>query len=258
MSLRDRPRLRAGHAAGRTAAGTGAADGAAAADLLGERRDELARLRNNLRPIVLLAVGARDLHRGDGGDRHALCDRPALEHRLPARGHRRAARRGGAARDRAPASICRAGILVILEGEGLANDATALILYRFALVAISVGAFLAAEGRAERSSLIVAGEMSSASASAGLLLRLRKWRQAPPGRADALTDHALRLLLADRAFRWFRRDRHRRLWSLCQLERAAVDLRVDATTRDLLLGPHHLFDRGPAVSAHGLPDARAL
>jgi monovalent cation/hydrogen antiporter len=30
-------------------------------------------------------------------------------------------------------------ILVILEGEGLANDATALILYRFALVAISIG-----------------------------------------------------------------------------------------------------------------------
>jgi monovalent cation/hydrogen antiporter len=32
-------------------------------------------------------------------------------------------------------------ILVILEGEGLANDATALILYRFALVAISIGTF---------------------------------------------------------------------------------------------------------------------
>ena len=32
-------------------------------------------------------------------------------------------------------------ILVILEGEGLANDATALILYRFALAAIMVGHF---------------------------------------------------------------------------------------------------------------------
>src|SRR6201987_2433961 len=32
-------------------------------------------------------------------------------------------------------------ILVILEGEGLANDATALILYRFALAAITTGAF---------------------------------------------------------------------------------------------------------------------
>src|SRR5918912_2499781 len=32
-------------------------------------------------------------------------------------------------------------ILVVLEGEGLANDATALILYRFALAAVSTGAF---------------------------------------------------------------------------------------------------------------------
>jgi CPA1 family monovalent cation:H+ antiporter len=32
-------------------------------------------------------------------------------------------------------------ILVVLEGEGLANDATALILYRFAVVAITTGAF---------------------------------------------------------------------------------------------------------------------
>ena len=35
-------------------------------------------------------------------------------------------------------------ILVILEGEGLANDATALILYRFAVLAVSTGTFLAA------------------------------------------------------------------------------------------------------------------
>ena len=32
-------------------------------------------------------------------------------------------------------------ILIVLEGEGLANDATTLILYRFAVVAISTGAF---------------------------------------------------------------------------------------------------------------------
>ena len=37
-------------------------------------------------------------------------------------------------------------ILVVLEGEGLANDATALILYRFAVAAISTGTVLAAEG----------------------------------------------------------------------------------------------------------------
>jgi len=46
----------------------------------------------------------------------------------------------------APLSIARRmqlprRILVILEGEGLANDATALILYRFAIVAVSAGVF---------------------------------------------------------------------------------------------------------------------
>jgi len=34
-------------------------------------------------------------------------------------------------------------LLVVLEGEGLANDATALILYRFAVVAVSTGMFSA-------------------------------------------------------------------------------------------------------------------
>jgi len=32
-------------------------------------------------------------------------------------------------------------IVVVLEGEGLANDATALILYRFAVAAVSTGVF---------------------------------------------------------------------------------------------------------------------
>jgi CPA1 family monovalent cation:H+ antiporter len=46
----------------------------------------------------------------------------------------------------APLSIVRRlqiprRLAVILEGEGLANDATALILYRFAVVAVSAGAF---------------------------------------------------------------------------------------------------------------------
>ena len=37
-------------------------------------------------------------------------------------------------------------IRVILEGEGLANDATALVLYRFAVAAVSVGSFSLAQG----------------------------------------------------------------------------------------------------------------
>src|SRR6516165_1529556 len=46
----------------------------------------------------------------------------------------------------APLSIARRlelprRLLVILEGEGLANDAAALILYRFAIAAVSAGVF---------------------------------------------------------------------------------------------------------------------
>ncbi|MGY3295315.1 hypothetical protein ACVWWP_008382 [Bradyrhizobium sp. LM3.6] len=103
-ALRYRSRLRAGHAAGRTAAGTGTADGAAAADLLGQRRHELARVQEQFTPDRAARGRRGDLHRGAGGGRHALCDWPALGYRLPARRHCRAARRGGTARDRAPAA----------------------------------------------------------------------------------------------------------------------------------------------------------
>src|SRR6516162_105003 len=48
-------------------------------------------------------------------------------------------------------------ILVILEGEGLANDATALILYRFAIVAVSAGAFSLGRAAGEFA-LIIVGE----------------------------------------------------------------------------------------------------
>src|SRR5712671_5670001 len=47
-------------------------------------------------------------------------------------------------------------LLVVLEGEGLANDATALILYRFAVVAIATGAFspVQAAGTLDRKSVV--------------------------------------------------------------------------------------------------------
>src|SRR5207253_2462366 len=63
----------------------------------------------------------------------------------------------------APLSIARRmqlprRILVILEGEGLANDATALILYRFAVMAVSAGMFSLGEA-ATVFAAIVAGEL---------------------------------------------------------------------------------------------------
>jgi Na+/H+ antiporter len=79
----------------------------------------------------------------------------------------------------APLSIARRlhlprRIVVILEGEGLANDATALILYRFAVAAVggglvsmthAVGTFIA----------IVVGELVWGVVVGWLMLRLRRW-----------------------------------------------------------------------------------
>ncbi len=63
-------------------------------------------------------------------------------------------------------------ILIILEGEGLANDATALILYRFTVAAISTGMFSLPKA-AGTFAVIVAGEMLFGAAIGWLSLRMR-------------------------------------------------------------------------------------
>src|SRR3954466_10643305 len=62
-------------------------------------------------------------------------------------------------------------IVVVLEGEGLANDATALILYRFAVAAISTGMFSLPKA-AGTFILIVAGEVLFGAAVGWLSLRM--------------------------------------------------------------------------------------
>jgi CPA1 family monovalent cation:H+ antiporter len=79
----------------------------------------------------------------------------------------------------APLSIARRleiprRILVVLEGEGLANDATALILYRFAVGAVSAGVF-SFGGAAGLFAAIVAGEIVWGVGIGWLMLRLRRW-----------------------------------------------------------------------------------
>jgi Na+/H+ antiporter len=69
-------------------------------------------------------------------------------------------------------------ILVVLEGEGLANDATALILYRFAVAAVSSGTFSLGEA-AGTFTLIVIGEIIYGIAIGWLSLRLRQWAREP-------------------------------------------------------------------------------
>jgi Na+/H+ antiporter len=63
-------------------------------------------------------------------------------------------------------------ILVVLEGEGLANDATALILYRFAVVAISTGLFSLPQATGTFAAIVV-GEMLFGAAVGWLSLHAR-------------------------------------------------------------------------------------
>ncbi len=69
-------------------------------------------------------------------------------------------------------------LLVVLEGEGLANDATALILYRFAVAAAVTGTFSLPEA-AGTFALIVVGEIFYGIAVGWLSLRLRQWAREP-------------------------------------------------------------------------------
>jgi Na+/H+ antiporter len=69
-------------------------------------------------------------------------------------------------------------VLVILEGEGLANDATALILYRFAVIAISTGSFSLTKASGTFG-MIVVGEIFFGVGIGWLSLQLRQWAQNP-------------------------------------------------------------------------------
>ncbi len=83
----------------------------------------------------------------------------------------------------APLSIARRlqlprRFLVILEGEGLVNDASALILYRFAITAVSLGVF--SIGHAVGTfAAIVGGEILWGIGVGWAILRLRRWVRDP-------------------------------------------------------------------------------
>jgi CPA1 family monovalent cation:H+ antiporter len=69
-------------------------------------------------------------------------------------------------------------LLVVLEGEGLANDATALILYRFAVVAISTGAFSFGQAAGTFAAIVV-GEIAWGIGIGWLSLRARRLARDP-------------------------------------------------------------------------------
>ena len=69
-------------------------------------------------------------------------------------------------------------LVVVLEGEGLANDATALILYRFAVAAVATGLF-SLDKAAGEFALIVVGEIAYGIAVGWLSLQVRRWARDP-------------------------------------------------------------------------------
>ncbi len=83
----------------------------------------------------------------------------------------------------APLSIARRmeiprRILVVLEGEALANDTTALILYRFAVAAVSLGTFSFNQAAATFAAIVV-GEILWGIVVGWVMLRLRRWVNEP-------------------------------------------------------------------------------
>ncbi len=83
----------------------------------------------------------------------------------------------------APLSIARRmhlprRLVVILEGEGLANDASALILYRFAVASVSFSVFSFGQA-AGMFAAIICGEILWGIGVGWLMLRLRRWVKDP-------------------------------------------------------------------------------
>lgn len=83
----------------------------------------------------------------------------------------------------APLAIARSlglprRLLLVLDGEGLANDATALILYRFAVAAVATGAFSLPPAVGDFA-LIVIGEIAYGIGVGWVSLRLRRWAHDP-------------------------------------------------------------------------------
>ncbi len=69
-------------------------------------------------------------------------------------------------------------LLIILEGEGLVNDATALILFAFAVGAVSSGGVSVFTALADFTAIVV-GELAWGMAVAWVLLRVRRWAKSP-------------------------------------------------------------------------------
>ena len=85
-------------------------------------------------------------------------------------------------------------VLTVLEGESLVNDATALVLFSFAVGAVADGAGVSIARAAGTFGVIVAAELAYGLAVGAAMLRLRRWTQ------DARVEIVLALLTPFAAF----------------------------------------------------------
>jgi hypothetical protein len=161
----------------------------------------------------------------------------------------------------APLSIARRlelprRILVILEGEGLANDAAALILYRFAVAAVVSGAFSPTKAAGIFAAIVIGeilwgigvGLVCLASAALGARSACRNY---------AIGFNAGFVLLGTCVFRRLGRNCDSDRWSLFQLEWFSVDQRRDETARNIFLGFFDLSHRRHGVSYYRASGTRA-
>ena len=160
----------------------------------------------------------------------------------------------------APIAIMRTlslprSLTTVLQGESLINDATALVIFGFALTAIATGSFSLAAA-AGKFVVVVCGEVGFGLArrlghAASSRSRVRRARGSAAGPGDALH----RVLAAAGAGR-FRRRRLRGRGALGFMEWPALDSSGDATARLFHLGPGDVDRRGAPLPAHGSAGAR--
>ena len=147
-------------------------------------------------------------------------------------------------------------LVVVLEGEGLANDATALILYRFAVAAVSTGLVLSRRGR---------GHLRAHRRGRDRLWHRRRLAQpalAPLGARSARRDHAVAVDALPRvsgaaAIGRFGRAGDGGGRPVRELERAAAHSGGDAAAGNLLLGFAGLFPRRICLPGDRHADAHA-
>ena len=148
-------------------------------------------------------------------------------------------------------------LVVVLEGEGLANDATALILYRFAVAAVSTGLFSFGEAAGDFA-LIVVAEIAY-----GISDRLAQPAAAPlgsrsPRRNHAVAADALRRISDPPAIGRIGRPGDGGGRSVRELEWAAAHSGGDAAARHLLLGLRGLSARRLRLPGDRYADANAV